>query len=164
METARDLHARPPKAVRELGLAGQRRGREPLAEPPVAGVDLQLLAGLGVLDEDEADVRQLALARVDEPDGEQLVALVEQVEAALPAGLADEVGHDDDERAAPDRPQRPPRAAPARSVAGARASIGWCEQLVDQPQDRESRRTRAGIVRSTRAAVRRSPRSGCRAG
>ena len=32
------------------------------------------------------DVRQLALARVDEPDGEQLVALVEEVEGALPAG------------------------------------------------------------------------------
>ena len=62
------------------------RGREPLAEPPVARVDLQLLPGLGVLDEDDADVRQLALARVDEPDREQLVTLVEEVQLTLPAG------------------------------------------------------------------------------
>ena len=37
-------------------------------------------------------------------------------------GVADEVGHDHDERPAADRPRCPPRAAPARSVAGARGA------------------------------------------
>ena len=86
MEMRRDLDARPAEGRLELRLARHGRRREPLAEPPVARVDLQLLPGLGVLDEDDADVRQLALARVDEPHGEQLVALVEEVEVALPAG------------------------------------------------------------------------------
>ena len=45
----------------------------------------ELLAGLGVLDDDQADVGQLALERVDQPDRHHLVAVGEQGQRALPA-------------------------------------------------------------------------------
>ncbi len=68
------------------------------------GVDVELLAGLGILDEQGTDVGQLDLATVEQSDGHDLVALGQQVQGALPAGRADEVGDDEDERAPLDRP------------------------------------------------------------
>src|SRR5436305_1199826 len=85
-----------PTTARGLALGGGPL--EPLPEPAVARVDLQLLAGLRVGDHHEPHVGQDPLPGVGEPDGEQLVPPVEQVELRLPAGLADEVGHDHDQR------------------------------------------------------------------
>ena len=84
-------------------LAGPSRLLEALAEPRVAGVHVELLARLRVLHDDRADVGQVGLARVDQADGEDLVPPVEQVERPFPAGCADEVGDDDDQRAPLDR-------------------------------------------------------------
>ena len=83
-----DLHAGPREGARRSpprAPAPRRANRSRNAA--VAGVDLELLArSPRRWTSDDPDVRQLALARVDEPDREQLVALVEEVELALPAG------------------------------------------------------------------------------
>ena len=57
---------------------------EPAAELGIARVDEQLLAGLGVLDDDQAGVGQLELPGVDEADGDDLVALGEPQQRAAP--------------------------------------------------------------------------------
>ena len=52
------------------------------------GVDVELLAGLGVLHDQRADVGQLHLARVEQPDGQDLVALVSRFsERSQPGAL-----------------------------------------------------------------------------
>ena len=65
---------------------------EAAPEALVVRVDVELLAGLGVLHDQRADVGQLHLAPVEEADREHLVSLGEQVERPLPARGADEVG------------------------------------------------------------------------
>ncbi len=97
---------RPPEGALELGLARGRGVGEPGTELGVVGVDDQLLAGLGVLDHDRADVRQRRLARIDQPHGQHLVPPVEEMQRLLPAGRADEVGHDHDHRPPPDLAMR----------------------------------------------------------
>ena len=69
------VDARTPERVGQRRFAPLRRLPEPSPEALVVRVDVQLLAGLGVLDDDRADVRQLDLARVEQPDGQHLVAL-----------------------------------------------------------------------------------------
>ena len=110
-------------AARELGLAGVGRRPEPLPEPGIGRVDVELLAGLGVLHDDRPDVRQLDLAGVDEPDREHLVAPVEELERPLPAGHADEVRDDDDAATGAGSGDGPPRAAAPRSVTGATGEL-----------------------------------------
>ena len=65
-------------------------------------VDVELLAGLGVLHEKRADIGQLDFPPVEQPDGHHLVALGQQVQRALPSGSADEVGDHEDQRPALD--------------------------------------------------------------
>src|SRR5207244_5548710 len=64
-----------------------------------------MLAGLGVVHRDHADLRQLSLARVGKTDGEDLVAPREEREAALPAGRGEEVRDDEHQRAPTDLTQ-----------------------------------------------------------
>ena len=66
-----------------LALAGGLLEAAP--EARVVGVDVELLAGLGVLHDQRPDVGQLDLARVRQADGEDLVAPVEQAAAAAPS-------------------------------------------------------------------------------
>ena len=66
-------------------LATPGRLREAAPEAGVVGVDVELLAGLGVLHDQRAHVRQLDLARVEQPDGHDFVPPVEQAERPLPA-------------------------------------------------------------------------------
>ena len=77
----------------------------------VARVDHELLAGLRVLDHDHAGVGKLVLARVEQPDRDDLVALGQLEQGPLPSGRGDEVGDEDDERASPDRAVRGSRSA-----------------------------------------------------
>ena len=84
-----------------LVLRGQRG--EALAERRVVGVDEQLLAALGVFDRDQAHVGQLQLQRVVQAHGQHLVAARQAAERLFPARRADEVGHHEDHRAAPDQ-------------------------------------------------------------
>ena len=60
-------------------------GREAPAEAAVVGVDEQLLAGLGVLDDQQAEVGQLHLQRIVEPHRDDLVALREVRERLAPS-------------------------------------------------------------------------------
>ncbi len=52
---------RRPRASSAAASKRRRKAR-------IAGVDVELLAGLGVLEDDRADVGQRDLARVDQPD------------------------------------------------------------------------------------------------
>ena len=92
--------------VADLGLAGARRLLEAAAEPPVVGVDEELLAGLGVLDQHHAEVGQRPLERVDDAHRDRLVAHRQAPERLRPARLADEVGDDEHQRAPRHDPQR----------------------------------------------------------
>ena len=76
-----------------------RRGREPLAEPPAAGVDAQLLPRLGIDEPEDADVGQLLLAWVADLDRDDVVPARELEQLPAPVPAAAEVGDDDDERA-----------------------------------------------------------------
>jgi hypothetical protein len=90
----------------QLRLALLGGGGEALAEALVVGVDDDLLAGLGVLHRHQADVGQVHLERVEQAHRRHLVALRELAEGAFPARRADEVGDDEDRRAALDRALR----------------------------------------------------------
>ena len=70
-----------------LSVASRVRGSLTEATPErlVVRVDVELLAGLGVLHDQRPDVRQVHLAPVEEADGEDLVALGQQVRAAAPS-------------------------------------------------------------------------------
>ena len=72
----------------QLGLALLAGSAEPMPELGVARVDGELLAGLGVLDDDHAGVGKLVLARVEEPDRDDLVALGQLQQRPLPARVA----------------------------------------------------------------------------
>ena len=74
----------------QLRLARRRGGSEALPEPAVVGVDEELLAGLGILDDQETEIRQLLLQRVVEADRDDIVAPRELRERLRPPGRADE--------------------------------------------------------------------------
>ncbi len=68
------------------------------AEAAVVGVDEQLLAGLGVLDDDHAEIGQVHLQRIVEAHGDDVVPLREMGQRLRPAGRADEIGDDEHQR------------------------------------------------------------------
>ncbi len=90
------------KAVRNSASRCLRELGEALAEALVVGVDEDLLAGLGVLDDEQPEVGQLHLQRIVEAHRDHLVARREMGERLAPAGTADEVGNDEYQRAALD--------------------------------------------------------------
>ena len=79
-----EVDARPSGGCPQLGLTSLGDVVEAPAELGIAGVDGQQLAGLGVLHDDHARVGQLELARIDQPDGHQLVALARAATAGAP--------------------------------------------------------------------------------
>ena len=95
-------------------------GGKPLAQLPVARVDAQLPARLGVDEPELPHVGQLLLARIADLDRECRVACRDAKERHTPVAAAAEVGHDDDERAlhgdAVDERERAGEAAAARGV------------------------------------------------
>ena len=76
-------------------------GAEPGAKQRVAGVDDELLPGLGVFDDDQADVGQLVIGGVDDAQGDDLVPWHQAQQRPPPVAVADEVGDDHDQGAAP---------------------------------------------------------------
>ena len=114
------------------GLLAIRRGPRSVRGTCGAGVHLQLLGRLRIRDRHRPDVGQDPLPRVREPDREQVVPQVQQVEARLTAGC-DEVRHDQ----TIDRRRMTLSAASRslpRSVAGAPGHRR--RELLDEPQDR----------------------------
>ena len=65
------------------------------------GVDDELLSGLGVLDDDKADVGQFVIGGVDDAQGDHLVAWHQAQQRPAPVAVADEVGDDHDQGASP---------------------------------------------------------------
>ena len=61
----------------QLGFAALRRGGEALAEAAVVGIDEDLLAGLGVLHHEHAEIGEARFQRVVQPYRDDLVALRE---------------------------------------------------------------------------------------
>ena len=97
------------------------------------GIDIQLLAGLGIFHDNRADIRQLHLARVPQAHRQHFVALVEQAQRPLPAGRADEIGDDKHQRAFFDGIQA--AIEQRRQVGEGRArQARLLEQVVDQAQ------------------------------
>src|SRR6185503_13277191 len=80
------IDADAPERGAERLVAALHHFGEALPETLVGGVDVKVLAGLGVVHHDPADLRQLALARVGEADREHLMPPREIREAALPPG------------------------------------------------------------------------------
>ena len=121
---------------------------EAAAELGIAGVDRQQLARLGILDDDETGVGQLELAGIGQRGSPpRSWRSPSRANGALPAGLADEVGDDHDDRAALDR------AAAARNEA-ARGRWPCPSGTAGRSRWRVSRSTwlrplRGGIIRST---------------
>jgi hypothetical protein len=65
---------------------------QPEAESLVAGVDRPLAAGLGILDHEQADVRQSELARIDDFDGDGLAPASKPRKGRAPGlGRRDEI-------------------------------------------------------------------------
>ena len=113
--------SRPRRCRRRRGASAARSSAsrclaglaQAVAELGVARVDRELLAGLGVLDHDHARVGQLVLARVEQPDRDDLVALGQLQQRALPSGRGDEVGEENDRASAAGLPRARTRAAPS---------------------------------------------------
>ena len=77
---ARSPDRRRPCGASTIGNLGQAG-----AEALVARVDRPLTAGLGILDHQQADIRQSELARVDDLDGDDLASTSEPRERRAPA-------------------------------------------------------------------------------
>ena len=85
------LHAGPREALPQFGLARLGGGRKALAEGRVMGVDEHLLAGFGILQHHQPEVRQGDFQWIDQPHGDDFVAPGQHGERCLPARRADEV-------------------------------------------------------------------------
>ena len=81
-------------------------------------VDEQLLAGLRILDDQKAQVRQLHFQRIVEADGDDIMAARKLCERLCPTGRADEIGDDENERAP--RRHAPGHLQQVREVRGIR--------------------------------------------
>ena len=81
-------------------------------------VDEQLLAGLRILDDQKAQVRQLHFQRIVESDGDDIMPARKLCERLRPAGRADEIGDDENERAP--RRHAPGHLQQVREVRGIR--------------------------------------------
>ena len=159
--TASTPARRNDAAIRASRSSAAARNRR--RNPASLGVDVELLAGLRVVHHDRPDVRQVDLAGVDEPDREKLVAALEELERALPARHADEVGDEDDERATLDPPMggfEERREVGERRV---RSSRGWRSRSSIRRRTWTRHRSRRGSSASRRRRGS-SRRPGCRAG
>ena len=125
-------HPGPAHAGPQSGLALVDAVAEAGAEPRIGGVDEQLLAGLGVLDHDQADLGERVVRGVDHPQRDDVVAVREPDERALPLARADEV-RDHHDQAAPR--QRRDRVEHRGEVGGGRGpGVGGAVELPSDPQ------------------------------
>ena len=129
--------------VAQRGFARLGLGRVALAEARVGGVDEQLLAGLGVFHRHQAQFGQRHLQRVEQAHRHHLVALRQPRQRVFPAGLADEVGHHQHQRAPLDRAGRGVQQLGQRGAAAARAwSRGRAAHALHQVQHMQARQAR----------------------
>ena len=146
-----------PRRLRETPRAAPSRAASAAAskrlrKAAVVGVDEDLLPGLRILHHEQAEVGQLHLQRIVQPHRDHLVALRELAERLRPAGTADEVGDDEDERAPRHDLERRAeqlaqvRVAPSRALRPATSCDAGCAA-------RGARPLRGGIMASTRVAV-----------
>ncbi len=137
---------------------------QPGAQQRVAGVDDELLPGLGVLDDDQADVGQLVVGGVHDAQRDDLVAGRQAQQRPPPVAVADEVGDDHDQGAAPGHLGG--RVEHRREVGGL-AAAAWGGGGGPRVRRRCAARARAGAGRhdaddaACRTAAR---RRGCRPG
>ena len=119
----RERTASTPAAANDrLDAASRARPPPPRTAPGtrVAGVDLQLLAGLGVLHEHRPDVRQLRSRGSTSRTASSSWRWLSRWSWRSQPGVADEVGHDDHERPAADL--LTPASSSGAEVRGRRAS------------------------------------------
>src|SRR5207247_563508 len=93
------IHTRCLERPAELGFPLFRRRDKALSKAAIMRVDEQLLAGLRILDDQKAQVRQLHFQWIVEADGDDIMAARKLCEGLRPTGRADEIGDDEDERA-----------------------------------------------------------------
>ena len=93
------VHAGVAERGVELGLALLGRRLEPPAKSAVVRVDENLLTGLGILHDEHPQIRQLHFQRIVKAHGDDVVPLREMSERLRPAGRADEVRDDENQRA-----------------------------------------------------------------
>src|SRR6188472_567338 len=85
--------------MRDLGTLCRRRFGETGAKPRRGGVDTNLAAGLGVDEGQLTDIGQVALPRIVDLDGDDLVARSKGGHRPEPVARTAEVRYDDDEAA-----------------------------------------------------------------
>src|SRR5260221_13822359 len=94
------LDARALELRRERLLAALHDLVETLAEATVGRVHPDMLAGLGIVHHDQADLGELALARVGQADRQHLMPAREQRQGTLPPRRGEEV-RDHEDKGAP---------------------------------------------------------------
>ena len=144
--------AGPAERPRELVAARRRRLGEPRAGTPRRGCRPRAARRSPRPARRSGPTSGSSLSRGSvEPDGEQLVAPVEQVQRPLPAGRADEVRHDHDQRPPPDLAMG--RLEQRREVGHRRLRRGAARRCRSSTsRSTWARPPAAGIVRSTLAA------------
>ena len=105
-------HPGPAHAGGQAGVALLDTRAEPGAQQRVAGIDDELLPGLDVFDDDQADVGQLVIGDVEHAQRDDLVTRHQAQQRPPPVAGADEVGDDHDQGAAPGELGQPRRASP----------------------------------------------------
>jgi hypothetical protein len=113
-----------------LGLSGQ--GFKPTSKTRIGGVHLQLLAGLGIGQGEQAQVGQRHLQRVIQAQRHDLMPPRKPPQGVVPAGLADEVGDHEHQRAAAQQALGSTQQITEHGDAGARGRA--FAQAADQRQ------------------------------
>jgi hypothetical protein len=121
MEACRErtgpVRVRPKSHVRGAGSADRRRPRcqstigdlgQAAAKAHVTGVDRPLAAGFRIFDDQQADVRQSDLTRVEDLDGDDLASTAEPSQRRRPGvdGIDEVRDHDREPAAAQDTSER----------------------------------------------------------
>ena len=127
------VHAGAADRGAQLLVARRDRLAEPAAEPGIAGVDDELLAGLGVLQHDDTGVDQPDLPAVPDADRDDLVSLREHPEHPLPSRLADEVGQHEHQRAPADGVE-PGAEQPAEVGGRVPCAVRRAQQVTREPE------------------------------
>ena len=157
-----DVDAGTERRGAQLGLAVLAGLAKPVPELGVARVDRELLAGLRVLDHDHAGVGELVLARVEEADRDDLVALGQLQQRTLPARsrvMKSEM------RTTSERRRIAPSADSSRPVRSVIVPCGPGGRNRLRGEARAPGCGRSAAAASSRSRCRRgSPRRGCRRG
>src|SRR3954471_10294442 len=98
----RELDVVRPRAAQggaDLFALGRRGGGEAVPDPALAGVYVDLAAGLGIDEPEVAGVDEVLFARVDDLDRHHAMAGAQRLQRTLPVARAAEVADDHDQPA-----------------------------------------------------------------